>query len=106
MDKKLINKLNKLIIYLEDVVHVLKEIIAETEVSSLNKVPPTAKVDTVARELRQLSREQAKSLLESLNKKQQLEPLFRQLGGGSSEAKRPKVYVIDRILWYLFDVSK
>ena len=110
MDKKLINKLNKLIIYLEDVVQVMKEIIAETEgISSLDKVPPptaTEKMDVLAHELKQLSREQARNQLESMNKKQQIEPLFRQLGGSSSEAKHPKAYVIERILEYLFDVSK
>ncbi len=109
MNKKLINKLNELITYLEDVVQVLKEIVAEEKVSPLDKaLQPTAteEIDTLTHGLKQFSRDQAKNQLELMNKKQQIEPLFRQLGGSSSEAKRPKAYVIDRILWHLFDVSK
>ena len=108
MNKKLINKLNELITYLEDVVQVLKEIVAEEKVPSLDKAPqPTAieEIDTLHR-LKQFSRDQAKNRLELMNKKQQIEPLLRQLGGSHSEAKRPKAYVIDRILWHLFDFSR
>ena len=108
MDKKLVNKLNKLIIYLEDVVQVLKEIVAETEEISSKAPQPNAAttMEALVHELKQLSREQAQTRLESLNKRQQIAPLFRHLGSSYSEAKRPKAYVIERILQQLFDSAK
>ena len=108
MDKKLVNKLNKLIIYLEDVVQVLKEIVAETEEISSKAPQPNAAttMEALVHELKQLSREQAQTRLESLNKRQQIAPLFRHLGSSYSEAKRPKADVIERILQQLFDSAK
>jgi len=106
MDKRLRNQFIKLQTCLEDAVQLLREMTAEIEESPLpDKVQPVEQTDALLNELKQLSRDQAKKQLESMKKKQ-IEPLFRQLGGSSSEARKTKEYVIDRILWRLFDFSR
>ena len=93
---------------MEDAVLLLREMTAEIEEPPLpDKVQPVEQTDALLNELRQLSRDQAKKRLESMNKKL-IESLFRRLmgRGSSGEAKKPKTYVIDRILRRLFDLSR
>lgn len=116
MDRKLRNELIKLQTWLEDAPRfqrLIKEILAEGEEVSLpdrvviQPMLATDEVDALLNELKQLSRDQAKKRLESMNKKL-IESLFRRLmgKGSSSETKKSKEYVIDRILRRLFDVSR
>ena len=55
-------------------------------------------IETLKREGREKAVEQLKQL-----KQKELSSLFVQLGGSSKDAKKPKSWLLKRILWELFD---
>jgi hypothetical protein len=61
--------------------------------------------DLSVNKLRAKTRDEAMKILKSATQKQ-LSKLFRELGGSSRDAKKRKDFLIDRILWSLYDFEE
>lgn len=110
MTPKLHAKLSALADRCEALAAEIRAALSDSDASS----PPPAKrtrkatdADTAAtiERLKQGSREQAAAVLADLPQTT-LSQIHRALGGASRDAKKPKDFVIGRILWQLFDFSQ
>lgn len=109
MSDSLNTRLERIAQRLEEVAADLRRLAADVGSASRPVTPgrrrPTAPYDpeTVTR-LKSLGREAAAEQLQSQSHKQ-LGEILRAVGGTSEEAKRRKEYLIDRILYRLFDFA-
>jgi hypothetical protein len=99
--------LNKLKRLREKIVSLQKEVddlISESEKNDSHKKQSIAlvNVDDLVAELKTKSREEVKIKLDSL-RQTELGEIFAKLGGPSRDKKKKKNFLIDRILWQLFD---
>ena len=110
MSPKLHNKLSALADRCESLAAEIRAALSEADDSnrSAPKRPRTttdADTDATIQQLKQGSREQAATALADLPQTT-LAQIYRSLGGGSRDAKKPKDFVVGRILWRLFDFSE
>jgi hypothetical protein len=70
-----------------------------------NKEKQPSKEDLSVNKLREKTRDDAIEILKSATQKQ-LSILFRELGGSSRDARKRKDFLIDRILWSLYDFEE
>ena len=110
MTPKLYNKLSSLADRCEELAAEIRAVLSDPDASKppstkRNRIPPDADTAATIERLKQGSREQAAATLATLPQKT-LSQIHRALGGGSRDAKKPKDFVIGRILWQLFDFSQ
>lgn len=107
MNKNHLNKLKKIKDKLAHMQNDIDEIISEVEQEE--SVTKTVKYDfnieTVLESLKNSSREQASSILENLKQKE-VSVVFTSLGGPTRDQKKKKDWLIERILWQLFDFKE
>ncbi|MDL1970722.1 MAG: hypothetical protein LWW94_07075 [Candidatus Desulfofervidaceae bacterium] len=113
--KKVVKKLRSLLRSAEKFVQDLDELICLIE--SQEEENQEKKEDTGSKEkqpspenlsvnkLREKTRDEAIKILKSATQKQ-LSKLFRELGGSSRNARKRKDFLIDRILWSLYDFEE
>lgn len=70
-----------------------------------NKQKQASQEDLSINKLREKTRDETIEILKSATQKQ-LSGLFRQLGGNSRDARKRKDFLIDRILWSLYDFEQ
>lgn len=110
MSPKLYNKLSALAERCESLAAEIRAALSEANDSN----PPAPKrprkatdadTEAIVQQLKQGTREQAVTVLADLPQTA-LAHIHRSLGGGSRDAKKPKDFVIGRILWQLFDFTQ
>lgn len=109
MNNSFSTRLERIALRLEQVAADLRRLAADIDSASRSATPRRRRLmkaydpETVTR-LKSLGRETAAQQLKSLSQKVMGE-ILRAVGGTSEEAKRPKEYLIDRILYRLFDFA-
>lgn len=113
--KKVVKKLKSLLRTAEKFAQDLDELICLIESQEVknqdkkenigNKEKQLTLEDLSVDKLREKTRAEAKKILESATQKQ-LSKLFRALGGSSRDARKRKDFLINRILWSLYDFEE
>lgn len=107
MSKNHIVRLKKIQEKLAQFQNDIQEIIIELEEESNSTKVPKVDFDSelLIEKLKISNRDEAKILLEGLKQKE-LGVLFIKLGGASRDSKKKKDWLIERILWLLFDFKE
>jgi len=110
MSPKLHQKLSALADRCESLAVEIRAAISESDDSNSptpKRLHKTTDADTAAivQQLKQGSRDQAATVLSEL-RQTTLAQIYRSLGGSSRDAKKPKEFVVGRILWQLFDFTE
>lgn len=107
MNKNHLNKLKKIKDKLAHMQNEIDEIISELEQEkSVTKVvKDDFNGETILESLKNSNREQASTILENLKQKE-VSIIFTRLGGPSRDQKKKKDWLIERILWQLFDFKE
>jgi len=113
--KKIVKKLRSLLRNAEKFVQDLNELIglieSQEEENHENKEDTGSNDKQLSSEdlsvdkLRTKTRDESMKILKSSTQKQ-LSKIFRELGGSSRDAKKRKDFLIDRILWSLYDFEE
>ena len=113
--KKVVKKLKSLLRSAEKFVQNLDELIRliesqeeenqEKQENNSSKENLLSSEDLYVNKLREKTRDEAVKILKSATQKQ-LSKLFRELGGSSRDARKKKDFLIDRILWSLYDFEE
>lgn len=106
MKKNNINKLKSIKDKLSHFANEIDEIILEMEreESEANKIKlnDNFDVEAVLESLKKLNRDEAFNILKNLKQKE-VSLIFTKLGGASRDQKKKKDWLVNRILWELFD---
>lgn len=105
LSDKLGNILRRLKTICDDLEELVKQLRPEDNAYTAAKKEGRAKIGKVtpsAEELLRLGREGALSILGTLQQKE-LANLYISLGGASRDSKRSKSWLIERVVWQLFD---
>lgn len=95
-------KLERIEKSLADALHFVRDLLADSP-SKAERGPRPGAVRTAPLEhVRGLKRSEAEEYLQPL-KQQDLGEIFVQSGGPQSERKKPKAWLIEQILWRIFD---
>ena len=99
--RKIQSIINTLKVMTED----LEEILADEKDSSPSVKAPKVDVEILIKEISTLDRQNTEEYLKSL-KQSQLGEIFVTKGGATSDKKKPKIWLIERILWRTFDFKE
>lgn len=112
MDKKDIRKIKEMALKLETISRDLFKIIDLYETSSKTNEPITRKLigdlkstEIIIVDLKNMERSVAEDKLKELKQKE-LSDIYAGLGGSSQDRKKPKEWIIGKILWELFDFKR
>jgi len=98
-------KLARLARDLEAALGFVREMLADTNTGEDREASPSFNAAKEIAELRAASRAQAEARLSEL-RQQDLGALFVQAGGPGVDRKKPKVWLIEQVLWRLFDFER
>ena len=112
MDKKDIKKIKELALKLEIISRDLLKIIDLYEIPSKTKEPKKRNLiselkstEKIIADLKSMERNIAEDALKELKQKE-LSDIYAGLGGSSQDRKKPKEWIIGKILWELFDFKR
>jgi len=107
MSKNQLNKLKKIKDRLAHLQIEIDEIISELEQEEGKTLPVKEdfNIESILESLKNSNREQASSILENLKQKE-VSIIFTKLGGPTRDQKKKKDWLIERILWQLFDFKE
>lgn len=90
---------------LEDAMACVRELLAESNSIREKEASSSFNAPSELTRLKALDRSAAESNL-SVMKQQELGAVFVEAGGPSSDKKRPKVWLVEQILWRIFDFDR
>ena len=101
-----LRKLKKLLRLIEEAKKTIDEIIFENEnVAPRKENLEPIESDKIVEEIRNLDRPAAEEKLQRMKQKD-LGLIFVETGGDPSERKRPKNWLVEQILWRIFDFKR
>ncbi len=106
--KSLVRSAEKFTADLNELILMLESEVEDTQITdkkTVNKKKSLTTEDLSISKLKNKSRDEALEVLESATQKQ-LSQLFRELGGSSRDARKKKEFLIERILWNLYDFEE
>ena len=98
-------KLERIARALEDATVCVRELLAESNSIREKEASSSFNAASELTRLKALDRSAAESNLSEM-KQQELGAVFVEAGGPSSDKKRPKVWLVDQILWRVFDFDR
>lgn len=110
MNKQQVNKLRQLSLKLSEISREISQLTdliekeVEFEIEKNNNKSEIKPLEIVSM-LRSLNRLEAENFLKN-SKQKTLSEIFIALGGSSVDKKKPKQWLIERILWEIFDFKK
>jgi len=100
--KRMLEKLSK---SLEEAQAVIQELLRDEHADSEQGLRPEIDAQSVLAAIKGLGRVVAKERLDAM-KQHELGALFVESGGSSSDKKKPKVWLVEQILWRVFDFER
>ncbi|MGK5094390.1 hypothetical protein WDW89_20535 [Deltaproteobacteria bacterium TL4] len=98
-------KLERIARALEDATVCVRELLAEPNSAHKKEASPTFNTASELTTLKAMKRSDAEAKLSEM-KQIELGAVFVVAGGAPSEKKRPKVWLIEQILWRVFDFDR
>lgn len=98
-------KLDRLAKALDEARSLIRELLQDTEVNAEQESTPEFDASAFLASLKGIDRHNAEERLVA-RKQHELGAVFVESGGASSDRKKPKVWLIEQILWRIFDFER